>query len=42
MLLFEGLLAGEAGGVRPRGGLLIVGNRAAATGFFVDIDLMGG
>lgn len=31
---FAGLLAGEAGGVRPRGCLLTAGKRTTATGFF--------
>lgn len=41
MLLCAALLAGEAGGVRPRGCLLRAGNRTAATGFFVGVDFAG-
>lgn len=32
---FATLLAGEEGGVWPKGGLLVAGNRGAAMGFFV-------
>lgn len=38
---FAALLAGEAGGVWLRGGLLVAGNRAAATGFFVRTGFVG-
>lgn len=41
MLLFAGLLAGEAGGVRPRGCLLRATDGTAATGFLVGVDFAG-
>lgn len=41
MLLFIGLLAGEAGGVRPRSCLLLAIDRTAATGFFLGVDFAG-
>ncbi len=40
-MLLAGLLAGEADGVRPRGGLLLAGNQAAAAGFLVGVDFAG-
>lgn len=41
LVVFAGLLAGEAGGVRPRGGLLFAGNRTAAADFLVGVGFAG-
>lgn len=41
MLLFAGLLAGDAGGDRPKGCLFWVRDRTEATGFLVGVDFAG-